>query len=83
LDGELVALGEDGLPSFPRLSERVLHGHDGIPITYVIFDVLASRRRSTMDLPYSERRGILESLDLYGPPGVPPIRSTTGLKAAR
>ena len=41
LDGELVALGEDGLPSFPRLSERVLHGRDGIAITFVIFDVLA------------------------------------------
>jgi bifunctional non-homologous end joining protein LigD len=33
LDGELVALGEDGLPSFPRLSDRVLHGRDGIPIS--------------------------------------------------
>jgi ATP-dependent DNA ligase len=29
LDGELTALGDDGLPSFPRLSERVLHGHGG------------------------------------------------------
>jgi bifunctional non-homologous end joining protein LigD len=41
LDGELIALGDDGLPSFPRVSERVLHGHEGIAISYVIFDVLA------------------------------------------
>ena len=67
LDGELVALGENGLPSFPRLSERVLHGHDGIAITYVIFDVLVRRRQSTMHLPYLDRRRILESLDLHGP----------------
>ena len=67
LDGELVALGDDGLPSFPRLSERVLHGHDGIAVTYVVFDVLARRRRSTMDLPYSDRRRILESHNLQGP----------------
>jgi bifunctional non-homologous end joining protein LigD len=30
LDGELIALGDDGLPSFPRLSNRILHGHDEI-----------------------------------------------------
>jgi ATP-dependent DNA ligase len=26
VDGELVAFGDDGLPSFPRLCERMLHG---------------------------------------------------------
>src|SRR5215831_3999316 len=26
VDGELVAFGSDGLPSFPRLCERMLHG---------------------------------------------------------
>jgi bifunctional non-homologous end joining protein LigD len=41
LDGELIALGDDGLPSFPRLSERVLHGWDGI----------ASRTSSSTALP--------------------------------
>jgi ATP-dependent DNA ligase len=50
LDGELVALGKDGLPSFPRLSDRVLHGRDGIPISYVVFDVLA-RRPALDDAP--------------------------------
>jgi bifunctional non-homologous end joining protein LigD len=66
LDGELVALGDDGLPSFPRLSEAVLHGHEGIRVTYVVFDVLAHDGESTMELPYNERRRILESLELSG-----------------
>ena len=26
VDGELVAFGDDGLPSFPRLCDRMLHG---------------------------------------------------------
>jgi bifunctional non-homologous end joining protein LigD len=67
LDGELIALGDDGLPSFPRLSERVLHGHEGIAVTYVIFDVLVHACESAMTLPYTERRQLLEQLDLNGP----------------
>jgi bifunctional non-homologous end joining protein LigD len=66
LDGELVALGDDGRPSFPRLSNRILHGRDGIAVTYVIFDMLAYDAESTMVLPYSERRSILERLKLAG-----------------
>jgi bifunctional non-homologous end joining protein LigD len=30
LDGELIAFGDDGKPSFPRLCERMLHGHEDI-----------------------------------------------------
>ena len=66
LDGELVAVDDDGRPSFPRLSNRVLHGHDGIVLTFVIFDVLAEDGKSTMALPYTARRSILERLDLHG-----------------
>jgi bifunctional non-homologous end joining protein LigD len=66
LDGELVALGDDGRPSFPLLSNRILHGHDGITVTYVIFDVLAREGESTMALTYSKRREILERLGLEG-----------------
>jgi hypothetical protein len=32
LDGELISLGDDGLPSLPRLSERALHGYAGIGV---------------------------------------------------
>jgi bifunctional non-homologous end joining protein LigD len=67
LDGELVSLDDDGLPSFARLSARVLHGHGEFAVAYVIFDVLVHARRSTMGLPYSERREILDGLDLRGP----------------
>src|SRR3954454_20111004 len=41
LDGELVALGEDGRPDFHRLSSRVLPGPPGIALTLFVFDVLA------------------------------------------
>src|SRR5829696_3694705 len=40
LDGELVAFGEDKLPSFPRLSERMLYGKRDISVAYLIFDVM-------------------------------------------
>lgn len=66
LDGELISLGDDGLPSFPRLSERVLHGHKGIAVSYVIFDVLACDGHSVMDNSYAERRALLEDLELEG-----------------
>ena len=67
LDGELIALGDDGLPSFPRLSERVLHGHSGIAVSYVIFDVLACDGHSVMEKSYAERRALLGELELHGP----------------
>src|SRR3954447_7001652 len=47
LDGELVALGEDGRPDFHRLSTRVLHGRPGISLTLFVFDVLAVEGLST------------------------------------
>jgi bifunctional non-homologous end joining protein LigD len=40
LAGELVSFGEDGRPSFPLLSLRVLHGRTAIPVTLMISDVL-------------------------------------------
>jgi bifunctional non-homologous end joining protein LigD len=66
LDGELVALGLDGKPSFPLLGLRVLHGRDAIPVTLMIFDVLRVEGGDAMCLPYAERRALLEALDLNG-----------------
>jgi bifunctional non-homologous end joining protein LigD len=40
LDGELVALGDDGWPHFPLVCERLLNGKTAIPLVYVVFDVL-------------------------------------------
>ena len=74
LDGEIVAL-RDGRPSFPALQQR-MHVHNdrqarslanSVPVTYLIFDVLHLDGRSCLDLPYSERRALLEGLNLNGP----------------
>jgi bifunctional non-homologous end joining protein LigD len=66
LDGELIAFGEDGLPSFPRLCARMLHRRRGIPIAYMIFDLLEENGRSGMHRPYWQRRRRLDKLDLRG-----------------
>jgi bifunctional non-homologous end joining protein LigD len=74
LDGEIVAFGDKGLPSFGRLQKRMhvtrraqaqqLARSD--PVVYVIFDLLYLDGRSTTTLPYRERRRLLEALDLNG-----------------
>jgi bifunctional non-homologous end joining protein LigD len=66
-DGELVAFNPEGLPDFPTVCRRILHGQRTIPVTYVIFDVLEQDGQETMRLPYCERRALLESLSLTGP----------------
>jgi bifunctional non-homologous end joining protein LigD len=74
LDGEIVALDDVDRPSFARLQKR-MHLNDAptinravrdVPIFYVIFDVLYLDGRSTMNLPYTQRREMLESLPLVG-----------------
>ena len=40
VDGELVALGEDGWPDFPLLCERMLNGRSAMAVVYVVFDLL-------------------------------------------
>lgn len=75
LDGEIVALDENGRPSFARLqrrmhaegADRILRLSKEVPAWYVLFDVLWANGRSTMNLPYSERRRILEQLTVSGP----------------
>jgi bifunctional non-homologous end joining protein LigD len=64
LDGELVALDETGRPDFHRLSSRMLHGRPGIAVTFFVFDVLAVEGLPTAMQPYSERRALLEQLEL-------------------
>jgi bifunctional non-homologous end joining protein LigD len=62
-DGEIVAFDE-GRPYFPLVCDRLLHGDTGIPLTYVIFDVLAVDGETTIARPYQERRALLERLNL-------------------
>jgi bifunctional non-homologous end joining protein LigD len=64
LDGELVALDETGRPDFHRLSARMLHGRAGIAVTLFVFDVPAVEGLATTMQPYSERRELLEALEL-------------------
>jgi bifunctional non-homologous end joining protein LigD len=42
-------------------------GQRGIAVTFMVFDLLYIDGESAMVLPYSERRALLEELDLVGP----------------
>ncbi|MDQ4048913.1 MAG: non-homologous end-joining DNA ligase [Actinomycetota bacterium] len=74
LDGEVVAFGPEGRPSFERLQSRMHLASDAavrqrieeIPVTYVIFDLLRLGDHSTLSLPYRDRRKLLMELDLNG-----------------
>jgi bifunctional non-homologous end joining protein LigD len=74
LDGEVVAFGEDGRPSFEALQRRmhvtaessVRRLAKALPVTYVIFDLLWLDGHSLMAQPYSERRELLTALALDG-----------------
>jgi bifunctional non-homologous end joining protein LigD len=71
VDGELVAIA-GGRPSFAALQHRmhVRRPDPGLvaatPVTYMVFDVLHLDGRSTLTLPYRERRGLLEGLRFAG-----------------
>lgn len=76
LDGEMIALNEHGKPDFRVLQHRMHVRNQAevaklvtrIPATYMVFDVLRLDGRDLTGLPLSERRKILESLDLSGSP---------------
>jgi bifunctional non-homologous end joining protein LigD len=75
LDGEVVVFGDDGWPEFEALQPRMhvtsaaqaklLAGQT--PVTYLVFDLLQLDGRSLLDLPYSQRRELLDQLGLSGP----------------
>jgi bifunctional non-homologous end joining protein LigD len=70
LDGELVALRPDGVPSFELLQERMglerRTSREPIGVMFMAFDVLHVDGRSLVDAPYLERRRALEGLELSG-----------------
>ncbi len=92
-DGEIVAFGDDGRPSFERLQRRmhvtspsaVRRLAASTPVVYAIFDLLYLDGHSLMALPYEQRRARLEELGLGGPawrvPAAHPGRGTTLLQA--
>jgi bifunctional non-homologous end joining protein LigD len=74
LDGEIVAFDARGRPSFAALAQR-MHVSSraqakrlaaGMPVTYVIFDLLYLDGHSVMGLRYEQRRELLAALHLDG-----------------
>lgn len=97
LDGELVALGPSGRPSFTRLQQRwpmrkrpeaaLLRS---VPVKLFAFDVLALDDQDLTTMKYSERRQILEEIAgattspvLVVPPSWTDIEPRTLLATAR
>ena len=86
LDGEVVAFDERGLPSFERLQKRmhltsesaIARAVREIPVTYAIFDLLYLDGRPTIELPYHQRRELLEGLRLKGPAWQVPAQRVGG-----
>jgi bifunctional non-homologous end joining protein LigD len=74
LDGEIVALGPDGKPSFQLLQRRIgvadpaaaRRRAESLPATYLAFDLLALGGEELTARPYEERRAALLDLGLEG-----------------
>jgi bifunctional non-homologous end joining protein LigD len=62
VDGEVVALDDDGRPDFGLLQERISAGRTGRPVALVFqaFDLLHLDGRSLLDVPLEDRRKLLE-----------------------
>jgi len=58
VDGEVVALDEQGRPSFSAMQQ----GKPGTPIVYEVFDVLEIDGEPVLDRPLTERHALLEGL---------------------
>jgi ATP-dependent DNA ligase len=67
LDGELVAVSDDGNVDFYRLGERMLTKRAQRSVTLCAFDVLWRDGIDCTQLPYWDRRQVLELLELSGP----------------
>jgi bifunctional non-homologous end joining protein LigD len=75
LDGEIVALDARGVPSFEVLQPRMHAGSASAarklvaerPVVCMLFDLLWLDGHSTCELPYHERRALLDGLALTGP----------------
>ncbi len=72
LDGEVIALDVSGRPTLQALASR-MHVRDPLrtsrlavsrPVTYMVFDLLRIDGRDVTHRPLSERRELLDSLDL-------------------
>jgi bifunctional non-homologous end joining protein LigD len=74
LDGELVAFGDEDWPSFEAMQQRMNISSAAeartlsaeVPVSYLAFDLLSLNGHALLDLPYSERRALLDQLGLDG-----------------
>ncbi len=79
LDGEVVAMGPEGRPSFAALQPRMHVSSASVarrlatttPVTYLPFDLLYLDGRLLLDEPYDERRRLLDELPIAVPPSFP------------
>jgi bifunctional non-homologous end joining protein LigD len=74
LDGEIVALDDNGRPSFEEIQQRmgltdpneIRRKMKQVPVTYMLFDVIWRDGHSLADQPYADRRKALADLRLGG-----------------
>jgi bifunctional non-homologous end joining protein LigD len=73
VDGEVVALDEQGRPDFGALQNRMHRTGPEVPkmaaekpVTYLVFDLLAIDGEDLLDRPYAERRERLDALEASG-----------------
>lgn len=88
LDGEIVAFDPAGRPDFGVLQQRMHVQRPSpalvtlVPVHYFVFDVLWSEGRSLLNVPYAQRRILLDGLDLRGPSwDTPPVFLGLGTEA--
>jgi bifunctional non-homologous end joining protein LigD len=73
LDGEIVAMDENGRPDFGALQNRMHRTGPEVgrmaaakPVTYLVFDLLSWDGEDLLARPYAERRERLDALGLAG-----------------
>jgi ATP-dependent DNA ligase len=74
LDGEIIALDNEGRPSVERLQQRMSLHHpkavgraiEDLPVQLMLYDILCLGE-PTVQLPYTARRDLLDDLALAGP----------------
>lgn len=78
LDGEIVAINRAGAPDFGLLQQR-MHVVDptaglrkSVPAAFMAFDLLRLGGTDVCSLPWTQRREMLEHLDLGEPASAPP-----------
>jgi bifunctional non-homologous end joining protein LigD len=77
IDGELIALAADGRPSFNALQN---YGSAGMPLLYLIFDVMLFEGRDVKAETLDSRRALLERRII--PKLTEPVRYTGTLDAS-